>query len=159
HRPPLHRSGGRSAPSRRTPVAGGQPAPAVRAGARCQLRQHAPGRAARWLQGGRGGEGRPPGARAAMKLLRMLANLGYGSRRDVTAMWRAGRITEAVGEILYPVDTPAHDDVRVDGEPLDPPQGLLLMLHKPVGYTCSTKDRGRLVYDLLPPRFARRSPV
>jgi len=94
-----------------------------------------------------------------MKLLRMLANLGYGSRRDVTAMVRAGRITDADGEILYTDDTPAHDDVRVDGEPLDPPQGLLLMLHKPTGYTCSTKDRGRLVYDLLPPRFARRSPV
>jgi len=94
-----------------------------------------------------------------MKLLRMLANLGYGSRREVTAMVRAGRITDADGDILYIDDAPAHEQVRVDGEPLDPPQGLLLMLHKPVGYTCSTKDRGRLVYDLLPPRFARRSPV
>lgn len=94
-----------------------------------------------------------------MKLLRMLANLGYGSRREVTAMVREGRITDARGDILYTDDTPAHDDVRVDGEPLDPPAGLLLMLHKPAGYTCSTKDRGRLVYDLLPPRFARRSPV
>jgi len=94
-----------------------------------------------------------------MKLLRMLANLGYGSRREVTAMVRAGRITDAGGEILYTDDTPAHDEVRVDGEPLDPPHGLLLMLHKPAGYTCSTKDRGRLVYDLLPPRFAHRSPV
>ncbi|GAA3925001.1 pseudouridine synthase [Luteimonas lutimaris] len=94
-----------------------------------------------------------------MKLLRMLANLGYGSRREVTAMVRAGRITDAGGGVLYTDDTPAHDDVRVDGEPLDPPRGLLLMLHKPVGHTCSTRDRGRLVYDLLPPRFARRSPV
>src|SRR5690606_4029573 len=44
-------------------------------------------------------------------------------------------------------------------EPLEPPPGLLLMLHKPVGHTCSTKDRGRVVYDLLPPRFALRSPT
>ena len=36
---------------------------------------------------------------------------------------------------------------------------MLLMLHKPVGYTCSTKDVGRLVYDLLPPRFRLRNPV
>jgi len=93
-----------------------------------------------------------------MKLLRTIANLGYGSRRDVTAMIREGRVTDARGEVLYADDEPAHADVRVDGEPLDPPAGLLLMLHKPVGYTCSTKDRGRLVYDLLPPRFARRSP-
>lgn len=93
-----------------------------------------------------------------MKLLRLVANLGYGSRRDVTAMVRAGRITDAHGDILYVDDEPAHADVRIDGEPLDPPPGLVLMLHKPVGHTCSTKDRGRLVYDLLPPRFARRSP-
>jgi 16S rRNA pseudouridine516 synthase len=94
-----------------------------------------------------------------LKLLRTIANLGYGSRRDVTAMIREGRITDAQGEVLYADDEPAHADVRIDGEPLDPPAGLLLMLHKPVGHTCSTKDRGRLVYDLLPPRFARRSPA
>jgi 16S rRNA pseudouridine516 synthase len=93
-----------------------------------------------------------------MKLLRTIANLGYGSRRDVTAMIREGRVTDARGEVLYADDQPAHDDVRIDGEPLDPPAGLLLMLHKPVGTTCSTKDRGRLVHDLLPPRFVRRSP-
>ena len=94
-----------------------------------------------------------------MKLLRTIANLGYGSRKDVTAMFREGRITDAQGEVLYVDDERAHADVRIDGEPLDPPTGLLLMLHKPAGYTCSTKDRGRLVYDLLPPRFARRAPT
>ena len=94
-----------------------------------------------------------------MKLLRTIANLGYGSRKDVTAMFREGRITDAQGEVLYVDDERAHADVRIDGEPLDPPTGLLLMLHKPAGHTCSTKDRGRLVYDLLPPRFARRAPT
>src|SRR5690606_13061497 len=53
----------------------------------------------------------------------------------------------------------AHADIRLDGAPLDPPQGLVLLLHKPVGYTCSTRDSGRLVYDLLPPRFRLRSPL
>jgi 16S rRNA pseudouridine516 synthase len=33
------------------------------------------------------------------------------------------------------------------------------MLHKPVGYVCSTKDAGRLVYDLLPRRFRLRDPI
>ena len=74
-------------------------------------------------------------------------------------MFRAGRITDARGEVLYADDQPTHDDVRVDGEALDPAAGLVLMLHKPVGHTCSSRDRGRLVYDLLPPRFARRSPA
>jgi 16S rRNA pseudouridine516 synthase len=94
-----------------------------------------------------------------MKLVKTLANLGYGSRRQVAMMFREGRVTDAAGEVLYADDQPGWNEVRVDGEPLDPPQGLLLMVHKPAGYTCSTKDRGRLVYDLLPPRFALRSPT
>ena len=94
-----------------------------------------------------------------MKLVKHIANLGYGSRKDVQWMFREGRITNAAGEVLYADDPLDHDDVRVDGEPLDPPPGLLLMLHKPVDFTCSTKDRGRVVYDLLPPRYRLRSPA
>lgn len=93
------------------------------------------------------------------KLVKVIANLGYGSRKDVTAMFRAGLITDANGEVLYADDRVAPADVRVDGEPLDPPQGIVLMLHKPVGYTCSTRDPGRVVYDLLPPRFRLRQPT
>ena len=94
-----------------------------------------------------------------MKLVKVVANLGYGSRKEVARMFREGRVTDAAGEVLYADDAPAHADVRIDGEPLDPPQGLVLMLHKPVGYTCSTRDPGRIVYDLLPPRFRHRSPL
>ena len=94
-----------------------------------------------------------------MKLVKHIANLGYGSRRQVQGMFREGRITDADGEVLYADDQVEHAAVRVDGEALDPPPGLLLMLHKPVGHTCSTKDAGRLVYDLLPPRFRLRDPA
>jgi 16S rRNA pseudouridine516 synthase len=94
-----------------------------------------------------------------MKLIKLIANLGYGSRKDVTAMFREGRITDAQGEVLYADDKVGHEAIRIDGEPLDPPVGMVLMLHKPVGYTCSTKDPGRIVYDLLPPRFRLRSPL
>jgi 16S rRNA pseudouridine516 synthase len=94
-----------------------------------------------------------------MKLLRVIANLGYGSRKDVTALFREGRVTDAAGEVLYTDDVRAPADVRLDGEPLDPAPGLLVALHKPVGYTCSTKDPGRVVYDLLPPRWRRREPA
>ena len=94
-----------------------------------------------------------------MKLVKHLANLGYGSRKQVALMFREGRITDAAGEVMYADDPLDHDKLRVDGEVLDPPQGILLMLHKPVGYTCSTKDPGRIVYDLLPPRYRLRSPL
>jgi 16S rRNA pseudouridine516 synthase len=94
-----------------------------------------------------------------MKLVKHIANLGYGSRKQVALMFREGRITDAQGEVMYADDPLDHENLRVDGEALDPPQGLLLMLHKPVGYTCSTKDPGRIVYDLLPPRYRLRSPL
>ena len=94
-----------------------------------------------------------------MKLVKHLANLGYGSRKQVALMFREGRITDAAGDVMYADDPLDHDNLRVDGEVLDPPPGMLLVLHKPVGYTCSTKDPGRIVYDLLPPRYRLRSPL
>jgi len=94
-----------------------------------------------------------------MKLVKHIANLGYGSRKQVQWLFREGRVTDADGDVLYADDKVAHDAIRIDGEPLDPPPGLALMLHKPAGYTCSTKDQGRLVYDLLPTRFRDRSPL
>jgi len=93
-----------------------------------------------------------------MKLVRHIASLGYGSRKQVQWLFREGRVTDAAGEVLYADDQVPHDTVRIDGEPLDPAPGLLLMLHKPVGHTCSMKDPGRIVFDLLPPRFRARNP-
>ena len=94
-----------------------------------------------------------------MNLVKLIGNLGYGSRKEVTAMFRAGRVTDGAGDVLYADDRVEHADLRLDGEPLDPPAGLLVLLHKPTGYTCSTSDPGRVIYDLLPPRFRRRNPV
>ena len=94
-----------------------------------------------------------------MKLLKLIANIGYGSRKEVTAMFRDGRITDVDGRELAIDDVVEPARVRIDGAALDPPPGLILMLHKPVGYTCSTQDAGALVYDLLPPRFRQRSPT
>jgi len=94
-----------------------------------------------------------------MRLVKLIANLGYGSRKQVAAMFREGRITDPQGEVLYADDQVEHPGIRIDGEALDPAAGVVLMLHKPTGYTCSTKDAGAIIYDLLPPRFRLRSPV
>jgi len=97
-----------------------------------------------------------------MKLVKLLANLGYGSRKGVARMLANGWVTRADGTVLGPddnIDPADHGYIRVDDEPLDPPQGCILMLHKPVGYTCSSKDVGRLIYELLPPRYRMRKPM
>lgn len=97
-----------------------------------------------------------------MKLVKLLANLGYGSRKEVSMMLKNGWVTRADGsELGVDADVAPSDyaDILVDDELLDPAPGLVLMLNKPVGYTCSTKDSGQIIYDLLPPRFRSRSPA
>lgn len=94
-----------------------------------------------------------------MKLVKLIANLGYGSRKEVALMFREGRITDPDGEVLYADDKVPHEHIRIDDEPLDPPAGLTLMMYKPLGATCSRKDIGRVVYDLLPPRYRVRDPA
>lgn len=94
-----------------------------------------------------------------MKLVRHLANLGYGSRREILRLLADGRVTDIHGERLGARDAFDHDAVRVDGEPLDPAPGVVLMLHKPVDMVCSHADAGPLVYSLLPSRYRRRKPA
>ena len=94
-----------------------------------------------------------------MRLVKLIANLGYGSRKDVAWMFREGRVTSPEGDVLYADDKVEHAQIHIDGEPLDPPAGMVLMMHKPLGVTCSRKDPGRVVYDLLPPRYRLRSPA
>lgn len=80
------------------------------------------------------------------KLAKYLAGLGYGSRREMEIAIRQGRVTGW------------DEDIRFDGQLLDPAPGLVILMYKPAGFTCSHSDQGRLVYDLLPPRFLKRDP-
>jgi len=90
----------------------------------------------------------------------LLTNLGYCSRRESRAWVADGRVTVA-GQIADDFGQKADPaDVRVDGEPLDHPGGILLLLHKPVGLVCSHDGReGPDVYSLIPERWRRRNPV
>lgn len=98
------------------------------------------------------------------RLDRLLANLGYGSRREIQALAANGLVTldgealeDAGARVAITRDLPTR--MRVRGRPVDPPPGLVLMLHKPLGVTCSHKEAGPLVYGLLPERWRRRDPA
>lgn len=102
-------------------------------------------------------------AAKSVRLDKLLANLGYGSRREIQGLARAGAIrldgadlADAGARIALDPDLPGR--LTVDGAPLDPLPGLCLMLHKPLGVTCSHKEAGPLVYGLLPERWRRRDP-
>jgi 16S rRNA pseudouridine516 synthase len=88
-----------------------------------------------------------------------LSNLGYCSRREARDWVDAGRVTVAGKPIRDPGFKARAEDVSVDGQPLDEPNGLLILLNKPTGLVCSHDPReGRNVYDLLPERWRARNP-
>lgn len=98
------------------------------------------------------------------RLDRLLANMGYGSRREVQQLVHAGLVT-LDGETIEDADDriavtrDLSERMLIRGKPLDPPPGLALMLHKPLGVTCSHKEAGPLVYGLLPERWRHRDPA
>ncbi len=94
-----------------------------------------------------------------MRLVKLIANLGYGSRKEIQTAIRNGWVTDRDGNRLKADAKTAHEDILFDDEPLDPAPGMVLLMNKPLGYTCSIKDQGRLVYDLLPDRYRLRKPV
>jgi len=101
---------------------------------------------------------------ANVRLDRLLANLGYGSRSEVQHLARIGAVIldgaavrDASAKIAVTSDLPGR--LSIDGEPLDPLPGMALMVHKPLGVTCSHKEAGPLVYNLLPDRWRRREPA
>ncbi|GAB1489726.1 pseudouridine synthase [Opitutaceae bacterium] len=94
------------------------------------------------------------------RLDQLLANLGYCSRREARGWVERGHVTVRGVVADDPAQKANPVDVLVDGEPLDHPDGLLLLLHKPLGLVCSHDAReGPSVYDLLPPRWRQRNPV
>jgi 16S rRNA pseudouridine516 synthase len=99
-----------------------------------------------------------------VRLDRLLANMGYGSRKDIQFLVKAGEvsldakpITDASTHVPLAADLSAR--LRVAGAQLDPPPGLVVALHKPLGVTCSHKEAGPLVYGLLPARWRARKPA
>jgi 16S rRNA pseudouridine516 synthase len=93
-----------------------------------------------------------------MKLVKLLANLGYGSRKEVLRLIKSGAVTDDELTTLSENELPPHHRILFRSEPLDPPAPFVIMLNKPDGYTCSSEDPGSTIYDLLPPRFALRNP-
>lgn len=97
------------------------------------------------------------------RLDRLLANLGYGSRKDVQALVASGKVV-LDGKVLkdagarIAVDAALPERMTIRGVAVDPPAPLVLLMHKPLGVTCSHKEDGEKIYDLLPRRWRLRDP-
>ncbi len=94
------------------------------------------------------------------RLDQLLSSLGYCSRREAMALVKAGRV-KWNGMIVAKADQRVDPHaVTLDDEPLEAPDGLLAVLHKPVGYVCSHNEgEGQTIYDLLPDQWLRRNPA
>lgn len=95
---------------------------------------------------------------------RLLGSMGYGTRGDIARIARMGRVTldgiklrDATQRVTITPDFTQR--MQVDGEALDPLEGMVILMHKPLGVTCSHQEQGELVYDLLPARWRNRMPA
>lgn len=95
---------------------------------------------------------------------KLLSSMGYGSRKEMDRMALAGGINLDAAPLLdvskrIPVTPDLPTRMTIDGEMLDPVAGMVILLNKPLGMTCSHKESGKLVYDVLPARWRRRDPA
>ncbi|MFN0076785.1 MAG: pseudouridine synthase [Prosthecobacter sp.] len=94
------------------------------------------------------------------RLDQLLSSLGYCSRREAMAFVKEGRVK--LGGVVVKRSDQRVDSalITVDDQPLEAPEGLLAMLHKPVGYACThSADEGQTIYELLPSHWLDRNPA
>ncbi|WP_053367436.1 pseudouridine synthase [Bacillus sp. FJAT-27245] len=87
-----------------------------------------------------------------MRIDKMLANLGYGSRKEVKKLLKDGAVTvndKAVKDAKQHVD-PEKDVVMLNGSVIEYKEFVYLMMNKPPGVLSATEDsRDETVIDLL----------
>lgn len=90
----------------------------------------------------------------------ILSSYGYCSRREADSFLRSGRVCILNEQVKSGNLKARVVDVTVDGAPIDHPEGLLLVMNKPLGLVCSHDPReGPNVYSLLPELWMRRDPI
>ncbi len=94
------------------------------------------------------------------RLDQLLSRCGYCSRTEAKQWIRSGRVLVGETAAESPSQKVPAESVRIDGEPLEDPGGLLAVFHKPSGYVCShDPGDGPTIYELLPPRWLKRNPT
>lgn len=86
------------------------------------------------------------------RLDKILSNARIGSRKEVTALIKAGRITVNATVVTKPAAKfhPDQATFYFDGLPVDPRKFIYLMLNKPAGYLSATEDAyDPIVTDLI----------
>lgn len=87
----------------------------------------------------------------------ILSSLGYCSRKEAQVWCNEGRLRigdELVEDSALKVEP---SKLLLDDQPLEFPDGLTVLFHKPVGLVCTHDSReGQRIYDVLPQRWQLR---
>lgn len=96
-----------------------------------------------------------------MRLDKYLSNMGFGSRKEVKQLLKAGAVT-VNGEAVKDAAAHVHegtDSVSVLGEEIQYVKHIYLMMNKPPGVISATEDvRDQTVIDLLDPFYRHFEP-
>jgi 16S rRNA pseudouridine516 synthase len=94
------------------------------------------------------------------RLDKILSNLGYCTRKQSLKFLKDYEVTTLGKRLFDPSTKVSATTVLIDNEPLDHPEGIFIILHKPAGYVCSHDyNEGPRIYDLLPEQWMYRNPV
>ena len=96
----------------------------------------------------------PQGDDSLVRLQKVLASAGFGSRRHCEEFIQSGRVTvdgKTVVELGQRVD-PAKQKIQLDGETVSVEKKVYYVLNKPTGFLCTHSDPAgrRRVIDLFP---------
>ena len=113
------------------------------------------------------GKGKGKGKEKLERMDGLLSRLGYCARGDARGFLKRRVVTRRPpGEeaettrVTTTSEKAKASEIAVDGEALDHPDGLLVVMHKPGGLVCSHDEReGANVYELLPERWRARKPT
>ena len=88
------------------------------------------------------------------RLDKFLCDRGVGTRSQVKAILKAGRVTVDGKTEKDPGRKIGAEQVLLDGQPLRSGGAVVVMLNKPEGYVTATEDRdSKTVMELLPPEY------
>lgn len=96
-----------------------------------------------------------------MRLDKVLAHMGFGSRKEVKELIKKSKVTvndQVVKNGKVNVN-PYEDDIMVNHVPVEYRKYIYIMLNKPAGYISATEDfKDKTVIDLLEPDFQLFDP-
>jgi 23S rRNA pseudouridine2605 synthase len=97
------------------------------------------------------------------RINKVLAQLGYGSRRAIDALIRDGKVEVNGKKATLGLKVDDGDKITLNGQLVirQAPEKIIIAIHKPIGVTTTRADvhAQTTIMDLLPPRFKHLYPI